>query len=464
MTRAHKAVKAALGALLLFAACVTLTPNGTGGKGAGATGGSESSDVAAGASGGSSRVATDAESARAGGSVASGGATTSGGEGASTTGGTGGTETDGAAKDLEPDAGVAADGSGDSTIDVPFSTDTNLPVDQRTGDTTTGDGRTGGTGGTATGGTRTGGTGGRATGGAGGTSVVDAAADATSSGDVGIDAPADTILPSDLGTGGADGAGPDGAGDTSDAGADSAGTGGAGGAGGTGTGGAGGAGGTGGTGGTGTGGTTGSVIISIDFVGGGPTAPGMAMALTESAGVKWVANWNSAWNATGSLSPLLAADGSTTSASVNWNAPLATGETYATWTVPFSDNTGDAHMMNGYLDPRNASPATIDVTLPSSMSGGFDVYVYCYGNSTTGTRTYQYSIGSASQTVSQVGASATSFPGYTLAPEGGEGNYFVFRNLTATTFTLNATPGGMTGSSWGRAPVNGIQIVYPAGS
>ena len=454
---------------------MNLTRNPVGGKDAGATGGAESSDVATGGSGGSGTVETDAASAGAGGGVAAGGATggatTGGDDGAPTTGGTGGTEADGAAEDLEPDAGVVADASDDRAIDAPFSTDTNLPVDQRTGDTATGDGRTGGTGGTATGGTktggtggtatggtRTGGTGGRATGGTGGTSVVDAAADATSSGDVGIDAPADTILPSDLGTGGADGAGPDGAGDTSDAATDSAGTGGAGGAGG-----AGGMG-TGGTGGTGTGGTTGPVIISIDFVGGRPTAAGVAMALTESAGVKWVANWNSAWNNTGTLSSLWAADGSTTSAWVNWYAPLATGETSATWTVPFSDNTGDAHMMNGYLDPKNASPATIDMSVPSSMSGGFDVYVYCYGNNDTRTRTFQYSIGSASHTVSQAGVSATSFSGYALAPEGGAGNYVVFRNVTATTFTVKATPFSSSVGTSLRAPVNGIQIVFPAGS
>jgi hypothetical protein len=59
---------------------------------------------------------------------------------------------------------------------------------------------------------------------------------------------------------------------------------------------------------------------------------------------------------------------------------------------------------------------------------------------------------------------ATTFGGYVLAPEGGAGNYVVFRNVTETGFTLTAQP--MTGSTdqLFRAPVNGIQIVYPAGS
>jgi hypothetical protein len=43
------------------------------------------------------------------------------------------------------------------------------------------------------------------------------------------------------------------------------------------------------------------------------------------------------------------------------------------------------------------------------------------------------------------------------------GNYVVFRNVTGSSFTLTAQP---MPSTWGiqRAPVNGMQIVYPSGS
>jgi hypothetical protein len=50
-----------------------------------------------------------------------------------------------------------------------------------------------------------------------------------------------------------------------------------------------------------------------------------------------------------------------------------------------------------------------------------------------------------------------------VTSEGGSGNYVVFRNVTGTSFTLTATPGTTTGNEH-RAPVNGIQIVYPSGS
>jgi hypothetical protein len=123
-------------------------------------------------------------------------------------------------------------------------------------------------------------------------------------------------------------------------------------------------------------------------------------------------------------------------------------------------------MMNGYLDPVHSSmPAVVTVSgLPASITaGGYDVYVYVLGDVGTGTstRTYRYAIGSTTFTVSQTGPVPTSFTGYTLAPNNGAGNYIVFRNLTAASFTLTATPGTGTNT---RAPVNGMQIVSPTGS
>jgi hypothetical protein len=424
-----------------------------------------------------------------GGSAAPDGAATGGIDGLSTTGGVGGTATDGAAGNVALDAEADANLSDDGGIDVPFSYDTNLPVDQGTGGSRTDGAIVGGTGGSRTDGPTAGGTGGTATGGAGGTVKLDAGtkADAISSGDGKTDLPfsGDTNLPSDLTIGHFDVAeaggpdvaetgGPDVAEDVS---IDVAETGGAGGTGGAGTGGAGGTGGiasggtqtggAGGTGGTGTGGSTGPTIISIRFVGGRTGgAPGTTtMNATESAGFKPATYWNSAPNTTGTLSSLVAADGSTaTTASINWNAP-------ATYTVPFTDASGDAHMMNGFLEAQLSvsSTITIDVTLPSSMSGAYDVYVYCYGNIDTSTRTYQYKIDKVAtpQTVSQTGHSLTTFPGHSLAPASGTGagTYIVFRNVTGATFTLTANPLTSTATVPAlRAPVNGIQIVYPAGS
>ena len=102
--------------------------------------------------------------------------------------------------------------------------------------------------------------------------------------------------------------------------------------------------------------------------------------------------------------------------------------------------------------------------MPASITaGGYDVYVYMSGDfgTSTSTRTYNYAIGTTMFTVSQTGPSPTTFTSFTLAPAGGAGNYIVFRNLTAASFTLTATPG--TGNPT-RAPVNGMQIVSPTGS
>jgi len=241
-----------------------------------------------------------------------------------------------------------------------------------------------------------------------------------------------------------------------------------------GTAGSGGAG-TGGTGGVGgTGGTVmdaaiAPMIISIDFVGGGSAgATGTAvMGASESAGVKPATHWNSATTNAGTLSSLVLADGATSSASATWNSPVVTGETLATWSLHFTDTPGDVRMMNGYLDPRAvASPVTVSVTgLASPMSSGYDVYVYCFEEMTWGdTRTSKYTIGSTTHTVKQTEPPlVTSFAGFTLAPEAGAGNYVVFTKVTGTSFTLTATPGTSLHSTV-RAPVNGIQIVYPSGS
>ena len=115
------------------------------------------------------------------------------------------------------------------------------------------------------------------------------------------------------------------------------------------------------------------------------------------------------------------------------------------WMVGFADMPGNTRMMNGYLDPVTASmPAVVTVSgLPASITGGgYDVYVYVTGEIGTGTSTriYNYAIGTTTFTVSQTGPTPTSFTSFTLAPAAGAGNYIVFRNLTAATFTSPRRP------------------------
>ena len=228
-----------------------------------------------------------------------------------------------------------------------------------------------------------------------------------------------------------------------------------------------------GTGGQGIGGGAVVRVLSIDFVGAMTTSAGgaggvtvlplAAMAATEVAGVQPVANWNSASGTMGSLLALTLADGTVTSAGVTWNSPPQ-GTNPGVWRLGYVDAPGDVRMMNGYLDPTLPTlPATITISgLPASMTvAGYDVYVYTSGDVSVGqSRGYAYSIGAATATVTQVGPSPTVFSGYTRASLGGAGNFVVFANIAGASFTLTATPG--TGVPT-RAPVNGIQIVSPAG-
>jgi hypothetical protein len=217
-----------------------------------------------------------------------------------------------------------------------------------------------------------------------------------------------------------------------------------------------------------------SQILSIDFVGGmpnGAAAPSgtVVMAASETAGVKPAAHWNSATGSTGSLSSLVLASGAATSASASWSLIPIDGA-IDTWSNAFVDAPGDTRMMNGYLDPRSSAlPATINVTgLSDPMNSGYDVYVYCYSNmDSPDTRVYEYMIGQTTYSVTQTGPSTSTFPGYALASGAdgggaGAGNYVVFRNVTGPSFTLTAQP-RMSTYGTERAPVNGIQIVYPTG-
>jgi hypothetical protein len=186
-------------------------------------------------------------------------------------------------------------------------------------------------------------------------------------------------------------------------------------------------------------------VISVDFVGGG-----VAMTATEIAGVVRAPRWNSAALSTGSLASLVASTGATTTAAVSWN-----GENVYQLGIP--DAAGDARMMNGYLDPFGV--ATVMVTgLPTSFTTrGYDLYVYANGEVPSGQmRTSSYAVGGMTMTLMQ--AANTPYAGtYNQAVGGGVGNYLVFRNLNAASFTLSATPGPATGAR--RSPLNGIQIV-----
>jgi fibronectin type 3 domain-containing protein len=184
-----------------------------------------------------------------------------------------------------------------------------------------------------------------------------------------------------------------------------------------------------------------SGIISIDFVGNGS-----AMGAGENAGVVLVANWNNATGATGTLAVLQDSSASPTSASATWSCNN-------TWSLPITDSAGNYRMMRGYLDDTATSTTTVTVSnLPSTYtSSGYDVYVYCDGDNATYTRTGSYTVGTT--TINATDNGSVNFSGTFVQANNSAGNYVVFSNQTAASFTLSATPVNT------RAPVNGIQIV-----
>jgi len=143
------------------------------------------------------------------------------------------------------------------------------------------------------------------------------------------------------------------------------------------------------------------------------------------------------------------------------------------YTIGYSDMPGDIRMLNGYLDPSWSAPPSSPVNvvsfsnLPTAVTaGGYDVYVYVVGRVTSASsRGYSYTIGNQTVRVTQTGPLSTSPPSpypYVVAPDGGSGNYVVFRGLMGAGFTLQVKPDA--GGTVFRSPINGIQIVWPSGS
>lgn len=196
----------------------------------------------------------------------------------------------------------------------------------------------------------------------------------------------------------------------------------------------------------------------------------VAMQPDEIAGVRPAANWNTAAGPMGALTALVFSDGRRAAASATWDAPMTPTST-GVLLLGYADLPGDVRMMNGVLNPAwldvPAAAATLVTVgnLPAEIAaGGYDVYVYVLGGiPVVGERRYTYTIGATTFNVTQEGPTPTTvtapYP-YVLAPDMGSGNYIVFKQVVGSTFTLLATP---SASSALRAPVNGLQIVWPAG-
>jgi hypothetical protein len=194
----------------------------------------------------------------------------------------------------------------------------------------------------------------------------------------------------------------------------------------------------------------GQPAVSISFVGNGT-----AMGATESAGVVAKANWNNATGATRST-PLALVDetGGATAATLTWTSNNV-------WSTPVADQPGSNRLMKGYLDTTASSTTT--ATVAGLPLGAYDVYVYADGDNSSATRTGGYRISGAgitTTTVNLTDGASTNFSGTFTQAINSSGNYVKF-SISASGFTLTATPGTASDGS-PRAPLNGIQIVPTA--
>jgi len=208
-------------------------------------------------------------------------------------------------------------------------------------------------------------------------------------------------------------------------------------------------------------------MIGINFLGKGTdsgTVYTRPLSANDVAGVlgHMQANWNNAEGADNTTGlGLHDADGQATGATVTWTFG---GKSY----TAVSDSTGDGCLMRGYLY-RFSTLAPPSITVadlgPSFTAHGYDVLVYFDGQNATGSPSdwiTQHTLtagGSTFGTVFGKDAAGVNFGGTfaeasgTAAANATAGNYVRFRGLTASGFTLTATPVS------GDGPINAIQII-----
>lgn len=193
-------------------------------------------------------------------------------------------------------------------------------------------------------------------------------------------------------------------------------------------------------------------VLSINFVGGGPAnGTPAAMGATESAGVVKAVNWNNLVGKSGTQNNLRQSSGASSTASVTWSAN-------GTDSLKRTDIAGDARMMKGYLSTSNTSTTTVTISGLGApyTTNTYDIYFYLDGDNVNATRSGVYQIGTTKYTGTDV--TGATFNGAYALGNNRNGNYMLYANLKAASFTLTATPGTSTDGTK-QAPINGIQIV-----
>lgn len=197
----------------------------------------------------------------------------------------------------------------------------------------------------------------------------------------------------------------------------------------------------------------------------------------EVAGVNAVAqsNWNNPPAIGSSAEPFpLVADvngaAQNSSATVEWTSPNTWGSTGRG-----EENnmlTGSDHaLLAGYLDTGNATTTQVTIhSIPSQLTGGYDVIVYANGGVPNRGGAYRVTDGSGTELRGYVAALSPTAPtGLVRVVPGSDpavhvaGNYIVFTNLTANEIIIEATTETMGASDAPRAPINAVQLISPTG-
>ncbi|MGB2754733.1 MAG: PEP-CTERM sorting domain-containing protein [Phycisphaerae bacterium] len=198
-------------------------------------------------------------------------------------------------------------------------------------------------------------------------------------------------------------------------------------------------------------------MIGINFY---KTGAGQQMLdPSEEAGVEPQVHWNNVyWNG---KSQLHNDSGLVTAVSV---ATTTSKDRDATWVPVGPSSSGDFRLMRQYIHSEGSGMTVIVSGLePPFTTHGYDVIVYFDGENGSADWVTQYTIGvdgttiatvygrDAKDTVQWDGTFVQSFGATAAAATAG--NYVRFTGLTASSFTLTATPIS------GDGPINAIQIV-----
>jgi hypothetical protein len=208
-----------------------------------------------------------------------------------------------------------------------------------------------------------------------------------------------------------------------------------------------------------------SATISIDFAG-----TSTRLEPSEMAGVLPSANWNEAGASTssndgshGTLTGLLASDGTATGASVSWVA------TDSAVSSVVSTASADLRMMRTYLrycyavsERADAGSAALTITVSSLpepfLSRGYDLIVYTLQEvPADDPRSWSVSAASARPVTVSAAASDPVFDGVYKPVVDGVGQYIRFTGLSGSAVTIKATP--VTAVRYDCAAVSGIQLV-----